>query len=165
MGSGKSAVGQALAELWRAGLRDTDVEVERGARTGIGDLFRLFGEDHFRALERAAVARCLVEHDGVLALGGGAILDPQTRADLACYAARGGAVVFLDVSAEAAANRLGAAGSRPLLAGDPAGRWSRIMEQRRPVYQACATHQLLTDAVSPTQVARQIDQLLAGKGA
>ncbi len=161
MGSGKSAVGRALARRWRVELRDSDVEVERRTGRAISTIFTEDGESAFRELERDTVRELLVTHPGVLSLGGGAVLHPQTRQALADYTRDGGTVVFLDVSVEHAMRRVGGDRNRPLLAGDdPAGRWSAILAERRDVYQQVATVTLLTDAHTPAQVAARIDALL-----
>ncbi|WP_062306214.1 shikimate kinase [Demequina subtropica] len=159
-GSGKSTIAAKLAALWGAERRDTDADVEARAGKAIADLFLEEGEAHFRELEREAVAAALVEHDGVLALGGGAILAPETQALLEAYARDGGAVVFLDVSLAAAAPRVGLNASRPLLVGNPRAQWVALMEARRPVYERLATVTVLTDRSTPAQVAAQIDEAL-----
>src|SRR6478609_1396299 len=92
-GAGKSTVGRALADRWSVGFRDTDADVEASTGESVADLFVVRGEAAFRELERDAVAAALVEHDGVLALGGGAVVDPSTRALLADHV-----VVHLDVT-------------------------------------------------------------------
>ncbi|HVX46705.1 MAG TPA: shikimate kinase, partial [Mycobacteriales bacterium] len=101
-GAGKSTVGKAVARQLDVIFRDTDADIEAAAHKPISEIFIDDGEEHFRALERAAVATALAEHDGVLALGGGAILDPQTRAALAEHE-----VVYLAVELSAAAQRVG----------------------------------------------------------
>ena len=75
MGAGKSTVAAILAERYGVAARDTDADVEAAEGRPISDIFVDSGEAHFRALERAAVAEALASHDGVLALGGGAVLD------------------------------------------------------------------------------------------
>ena len=79
-GAGKTTVGQLLAEALGVPFRDTDADIEATAGKPISDIFVDDGEDHFRALERAAVAAALESFDGVLALGGGAVLADETRA-------------------------------------------------------------------------------------
>src|SRR5690606_8752500 len=106
------------------------------------------GEEHFRALERAAVRAALAEHTGVLALGGGAILDPDTQADLADRR-----VVHLEVSLAAASPRVGLSASRPLLIGSPRKQWLALAEARRPIYSALAQITVDTDRLTPAQVA------------
>ncbi|MGH3369000.1 MAG: shikimate kinase, partial [Nocardioidaceae bacterium] len=92
MGAGKTTVGELLAEWWKVELRDTDRDVESGEGRPISEIFVDRGEEYFRELEREAVARALATHEGVIALGGGAVLDPRTREVL-----RGHRVVFLHV--------------------------------------------------------------------
>ena len=160
-GSGKSTVAAALAQRWQLAARDTDADVEAATGRSIADIFVEDGEPAFRALERAAVATALAEHDGVLALGGGAVLDASTQALLARYAEQGGAVVFLDVSLAHAAPRVGLNQSRPLLLGNPRAQWQSLMEARRPVYESVATVRVLTDGLTPAQVAELVEDALA----
>src|SRR5688500_20403420 len=79
MGAGKSTVGALLADAWGVTARDTDADVEALEGRSVSDIFVDSGEAHFRDLERKAVAEALATHDGVLSLGGGAVLDPTTR--------------------------------------------------------------------------------------
>jgi shikimate kinase len=150
-GSGKSTAARVVAERIGAASRDTDDDVERLTGSSIADLFVQHGEEHFRALERAAVATALAEHDGVLAVGGGAVLDPPTRALL-----RGRTVVFLDVGIKDAASRIGLNRDRPLLLGNPRAQWIRLMAARRPFYDEVATATVLTDGRTPDEVADDI---------
>ena len=156
---------RALAQRWQLAARDTDHDVETIAGKPISDIFVDDGEPAFRELERAAVARALDEHDGVLALGGGAVLDPVTQDALAGYRAAGGVVVFLDVSLAHAAPRVGFNQSRPLLLGNPRAQWKALMEQRRPVYEGVATIVVLTDGLTPALVAERIEAELAARRA
>ena len=155
-GSGKSTVSRLLASELGVTARDTDVDVERAAGKLIGEIFVDDGEPHFRDLEREAVRTALAVHDGVLALGGGAVLDPLTEGALAAYVAVGGVVVFLDVSLAHAAPRVGFNQARPLLLGNPRGQWKALMERRRPIYSRVATLVVSTDARTPAQVTREI---------
>lgn len=155
-GAGKSTVAHRLAGLLGLEVRDTDADVEAVAGKPIREIFADDGEPHFRTLERAAVARALTEHAGVLALGGGAVMDPTTEAALAEHAARGGVVVFLDVTLAHAAPRVGFNQARPLLVGNPRAQWQALMENRRPVYTRVATLVVSTDGRTAEQVARTI---------
>lgn len=155
-GSGKTSTGQALAELLGTGFRDTDADIERSAGKSIPDIFVDDGEDHFRALEREAVTAALGAHDGVLALGGGAILAEPTRAALA-----GHPVVFLSVELADAVKRVGLGMGRPLLSINPRATLKYLMDQRRPLYEAVATHIVKTDGRTPREVAEQIRDALA----
>ena len=164
-GSGKTTVAHALAERWQLEVRDTDTDVEAAAGKSVSDIFIDDGEATFRDLERAAVARALDEHDGVLALGGGAVLDAATQEALATYRSGGGVVVFLDVSLAHAAPRIGFNQSRPLLLGNPRARWQALMAERRPVYEAVATLAVVTDDLTPSGVAERIEAELAARRA
>lgn len=155
-GSGKTSVGHALARAWGEPFRDTDHDVETAAGKSVAEIFLDDGEQRFRELEREAVERALSEHHGVLSLGGGAVLDAGTQERLADYARMGGEVVFLDVSLAQAAPRVGLNAARPLLAGNPRLRWKQLMDERRPVYEAVSTRTVLTDSISPDQVADAI---------
>ncbi len=160
-GSGKSTVALALAGRWQLAARDTDADVERAAGKSVADVFVEDGEPRFRKLEHEAVRRALAEHDGVLALGGGAVLHPLTQEELAAYRAAGGAVVFLDVSLRHAAPRVGFIQARPLLLGNPRARWQQLMDERRPVYERVASLVVSTDGITPAQVAERIEDALA----
>lgn len=159
-GSGKTTVAAALGERWQLAVRDTDADVETLAGKAVREIFVDDGEPAFRALERTAVTRALTEHRGVLALGGGAVLDPVTQDALATYRAAGGIVVFLDVSLAHAAPRVGFNQSRPLLVGNPRAQWQALMDARRPVYQAVATVRVPTDDLTPAAVAEHIEDAL-----
>ena len=151
MGVGKSTVGALLARRLGVGYRDTDADIVAAQGRPIADIFAEEGEEFFRALEKEAVARAVAEHDGVLALGGGAVLDPGTR-DLLT----GLPVVFLDVGEEEAIRRVGPGTGRPLLAVDPRQRWRTLMEQRRPLYTQVARVVVGTEGRDPEEVAQAV---------
>ncbi len=150
-GAGKSTVAAALGRRLGAPVRDTDADVEAAAGRAIADVFLYDGEPAFRELERGAVATALTEHLGVLALGGGAPVDPATQERL-----RGHRVVFLDVGLAAAARRIGMDAPRPLLLDAPRATWTRLMDVRRPVYTDLATVVVDTTALAPDQVVEQV---------
>jgi shikimate kinase len=150
-GSGKSTIVRLVADRWSTTWRDTDDDIEATAGASIGDIFIDQGEAHFRELEAAAVAAALQEHDGVLAVGGGAILDERTRALLEPEQ-----VVFLDVDITDAAKRIGFNRDRPLLLGNPRAQWIRLMAARRPLYEQVATYTVTTDGKSPEQVTDEV---------
>lgn len=156
-GSGKSAVGRRLAERLGLPFRDTDSDVEADQGRSIADIFVDDGEGAFRAMESAAVAAALADHAGVLALGGGAVLDPQTRVLL-----RGLPVVYLEVSIADAAKRIGLNRDRPLLVGNPRGQWIRLMDDRRGLYEEVSAVTVSTDGVTADEAA---DRVLAALGA
>ncbi len=157
-GAGKSTVARGLAARWGLSARDTDADVEVRAGKRISDIFVDDGEQAFRALEREAVAVALAGHDGILALGGGAVLDELTQDALLRYRADGGVVVFLDVSLAQAAPRVGLTGSRPLLLGNPRAQWKTLMDARRPVYESLASVVVSTDDRRPREV---VDDVVA----
>jgi shikimate kinase len=157
MGAGKSTVGRILAQRWGVGLRDTDDDVEATDGRSIADIFVESGEEHFRALEREAVARALAEHDGVLAVGGGAVMADTTRAAL-----DGHRVVFLRVGLADAAARVGLGTSRPLLLGNVRGTMKALLEERAPVYESLAVAVVDTDGRTPDEVATLVEEALDG---
>jgi shikimate kinase len=137
--SGKTTVGTAVAAALGVGFRDTDRDVETETGSSVPDLFVEHGEPHFRELERAAVARALAEHDGVLALGGGAVMHAGTRELLVTHGQAGGQVVWLDVDLSSAAKRVGLSRDRPLLAVNPRAMLRTMLEDRAPLYREVAT--------------------------
>lgn len=150
MGAGKTSVGQRLAHAWGVGFRDTDHDIETSEGRQVSEIFVDSGEAVFRELERAAVIAALSSHDGVLALGGGAVLDESARAALV-----GHRVVFLRVGLSDAAKRVGLGVSRPLLMGNVRGRIKQLIDERTPVYESVATHVVDTDGLD-------LDQVVAG---
>jgi shikimate kinase len=159
-GSGKTSAGRALAALRGVSFRDTDADIEAQGKP-IAEIFAADGEIAFRKVERAAVAKALKEHNGVLALGGGAPMQEATAQLLHDYRADDGAVIFLDVSRDAVAMRLGDGGGRPLLQDeDPIAKWTALLEDRRPVYKKLANVSLDTSARPAEEVAELIDLIL-----
>lgn len=150
-GSGKSTVGRLLAHRLGAAFRDTDTDVEAVAGKPVAEIFVDDGEERFRELEAAAVREALAEHDGVLALGGGAILNEATQELLA-----GHSVVYLQVGLSDAVQRVGLAQARPLLVLNPRSQLKRLMEERRPVYERLASIVVATDGRAPEEIADEI---------
>lgn len=150
-GSGKTSTGLLLADSLGTAFRDTDSDIEAAAGKPIPDIFLEDGEEHFRELEQWAVAGALESFDGVLALGGGAVLTGATRDALA-----GHTVVFLSVELTDAVKRVGLAQGRPLLAINPRATLRHQLEQRRPLYAQVATVTVATDGRTPGEVAAEI---------
>ncbi len=155
MGAGKSTVGPLLAEALGVTARDVDVEIEAREGRAISDIFVDSGEEHFRALEKAAVAAVLAEHDGVVSLGGGAVLDPDTRELLVDHQ-----VVFLRVGLSEAVKRVGLGTGRPLLLGNVRSRIKALLDERAPVYTAVADLTVDTDQRSPEDIVAEIEKAL-----
>ncbi len=156
-GSGKSTIGRRLAKTMGLTLLDTDTKiVEKTGRT-IADIFTNDGEQEFRRIEEEVVRAALVEHDGIVSLGGGAITSPGVRDALA-----GHTVVFLEINAAEGIRRTTTGGTvRPLLAGaDPAQRYRELMSQRVPLYRRVATMRVNTNRRNPSAVVRHIVERL-----
>lgn len=152
-GSGKTTVGAAVAARLGVELHDTDAAIEAGAGRAISDIFVQDGEPAFRALERVEVVRALDEEEGVLALGGGAVMQEPVAEALR---AGGHRVVFLDVSIADASSRVGFDASRPLLLVNPRASWTRLMTARRPTYEALAGLRVDTNGRTPQDVADEV---------
>jgi len=156
-GAGKSTVGALLAQRLAVAFTDTDAQVEADAGKPVSDIFIEDGEPAFRALERAAVARALAGSDGVVAVGGGAVLDPRTQELLA-----GLPVVYLETGFAEAAARVGLSQARPLLLRNPRATLKALLDQRLPVYRRLARITVPTDGRAPQEVAAEIAGRLAG---
>ncbi|SCX50794.1 shikimate kinase [Klenkia marina] len=150
--SGKTTVGRQLSAALGLPFRDTDHDVEAETGTSVADLFVTRGEPHFRALEERAVARALAEHEGVLALGGGAPTSAATRALLVAHGRAGGTVVWLDVDLASAAKRVGLSRDRPILGVNPRQMLRQMLDTRAPLYREVATLHLTTDDRSVDEV-------------
>ncbi|MDQ3456369.1 MAG: shikimate kinase [Actinomycetota bacterium] len=150
-GAGKTAVGSLVADRLGLPFRDTDRDVETVAGKSVADVFVDDGEAVFRTLERAAVASALAEHEGVLALGGGAVLDPATRESL-----RGRPVVALSVGLTDAVKRVGLARDRPLLSFNPRAHLRLLLAEREPLYADVATVTVVTDGRSIDDIAEEV---------
>lgn len=156
-GAGKTTVSEVLAARLGLELRDVDADIVEFAGKPISDIFTDDGEPVFRAMEEEAVAKALVEHEGVLALGGGAVLSAVTRERL-----RGHTVVFLNVGMAEGVRRTGLSSARPLLSGvNPRATFKTLLDARLPLYREVATVEVLTDSRNPQQVA---DAVIEGVG-
>lgn len=154
-GAGKTTVGRLVAERLEVAFRDTDSDVEALAGKPIPDIFFDDGEAEFRRLERIAVSAALAEHDGVLALGGGAVTDVDTRVELLSHT-----VVQLTVALHDATKRVGWGPGRPMLDLNPRAKLAELMVQRRPLYDEVATHTVDTTDRPAEAVADEIVGLL-----
>jgi shikimate kinase len=154
-GAGKTSVGRLVAERLGVAFRDTDADVEALTGKSIPELFYDDGEDAFRELERTAVGLALHEHPGVLSLGGGAVLSPETRQRLLPHN-----VVFLSVGLSEAVRRVGMSAARPVLRLNPRAQLQQLLAARLPLYREVASLEISTDGKTPAQVAEEL--LLSG---
>lgn len=162
MGVGKTTVGRRLAKALRLDFRDADEEVERAAGRSVSEIFDDFGERAFRDGERKVIARLLDEPPMVLALGGGAFVDPQTRAQVKAKAVS----VWLQADADTLAQRVARRDTRPLLRnGEPRDILQRLLETRSPAYAeadihvdaSAGSHQATMDAILRALDAREAE--------
>jgi shikimate kinase len=158
--AGKSSIGALLAAELGVPFADTDALVARAAQKPVGDIFVDDGELVFRELERGAVARGLDEVQpagGVLAVGSGAVLDPDVRRMIA-----GQVIVYLEADFTTVAKRIGMDRPRVVIPGNPRGRLRAMLDERRPVYAELATLTVTTDDMAPEEVAVDLAARLRG---
>ena len=139
-GAGKTTVGELLADRLGVPFGDTDAEIAARAGKPVTEIFIDDGEERFRALERAAVTAALENFDGVLAVGGGAVMAEETRKRLA-----GHTVVYLSVEVADAIKRVGLGTGRPMLAMNPRATLRHLLDERRPLYEEVASVVVHTD--------------------
>ena len=155
-GVGKTTIGKLLAERLELLHQDSDDAVVEATGMSIPQIFEVYGEPEFRSREVEAVCNLLNSFSGVVSLGGGAVLAPETLQALAEYKLNGGLVIYLEMDAGAAAFRL-YDGERPLLAGDNAvAKWQHLTDSRRATYSLVSSFQVDTSSLTPFQVVEQI---------
>jgi shikimate kinase len=151
-GSGKSTIGRRLARALGLAFMDSDAAIEAKTGRSIADVFATDGEQEFRRIEEEVIRAALAEHDGVLALGGGAITSPGVRDVLV-----GHTVIYLEINAAEGIRRTTGNTSRPLLAGpDPAAKYRALVADRIPLYRGAATMRVNTNRRNPGAVVRHI---------
>ena len=158
-GAGKSTVGRRVAERLGIPFADSDTLIEKRVGKSVSEIFIDDGEEQFRRLEREEVARALEDFPGVLSLGGGAILDEQTRSAL-----RDQRVVWLQVDLSHATSRVGMNSARPLLLGNVRGTMLAMLEQRTPLYAEVASDIVDTNGRGIKDVVAQVVTLLTKDG-
>jgi shikimate kinase len=160
MGAGKSEVARALAERMGAAVADLDAMTEAESGRTISELFAREGEDAFRRLEGRLLEQALASGAGVIACGGGIVLDPAYRNALRSRCL----VVWLEVTPGTAARRLaGHEHARPLLAGtDPERRLADLLAARRPLYEEVAALRVVTEGRTAEQVADEVLRRVRG---
>lgn len=131
MGVGKSTVGKRLATLLGTDFIDADAAIEEAAAMRVSEIFERYGEPHFRDGERRVIARLLEEGHGVIATGGGAFVQPETRGLIL----ERGIAVWIDCDIPTLVERTARNANRPLLqGGDPAEILERLRRDREPAY-------------------------------
>jgi shikimate kinase len=161
MGAGKTAVGRRLAAALGVGFADADEAIVEAASMSIPDIFEVYGEQAFRDLERRVIARLVDEAPAVLALGGGAFIDPRTREKLAGRTVTVWLKADLDTLVARTARKRT---SRPLLReGDPRETLAELMARRYPIY-ALADHTLVTGDQPLEEVVERLEALLVEVG-
>ncbi len=155
-GAGKTKVGKRVARALGVPFADTDKRIV-ATHGPIADLFAEHGEPYFRAIERDQVAECLAG-EGIVSVGGGAVLDPRTQADL-----RDRRVALITVDEDAVAERIEGA-KRPLLASGGVAAWKALVEQRRHLYDALATRAFDSSRRSMDDVAAEVVAWLHEEG-
>jgi shikimate kinase len=162
MGAGKTTVGRRLASRLGRRFLDSDAEVERAAGMSIEDIFKLHGEPDFRAGEAKVIARLLRETDIVLGTGGGAFIDPETRALVRTAAVS----VWIKADFELLFARVSRRSNRPLLkTANPRETLRGLMEQRYPLYAEADVTVVSKDVPQDQVASAVIDALLAHLGA
>lgn len=158
MGAGKSTVARILGRLLSMPVIDLDRRIEERSQRSIPEIFEAEGEARFRALESAELSALAEEPPSVVACGGGIVLAEANREELH----RLGTVVYLRVSADEAARRVGDGTGRPLLSGErPLERAAALLSAREPVYAAAADIIVETFGRTPEEVAGKIADEIA----
>ncbi|MEY4497507.1 MAG: hypothetical protein RLZZ364_812 [Actinomycetota bacterium] len=153
MGSGKTTIGQALAQDLSLSFRDTDLMIIEQTGREISDIFIEDGEDAFRALEKIILRTALLEDETVLSLGGGACLSVDAQSALR---ASGSFIVYLKISLAQVSNRVGFNQGRPLLMGNPRAQWQNLMNERAPIYESIASYIAEVDNKSVRELTDEI---------
>ena len=159
-GAGKTSIGKALSKELELAFIDSDAEIERISGKTISEIFVDQGEAVFRKTEVETVTRILAEFEGVVALGGGAPINPEIQKVLLNSEYP---VIFIDVSISQAANRIGFNKDRPLLMINPRQQWLHLMSERRPIYEKLATITVSSDNSKPAEVAKTITVKIVSK--
>ncbi len=160
MGSGKSTIGRRLAKRLELGFVDADDEIAAAARMSIADIFETYGEEGFRDGERRVIARLLQSDEGVIATGGGAFVEPETRTMILEQAV----AIWLDSDIDTLVERVSRKDNRPLLQGrNPREVLEQLLAERGPIY-ARAPIRVVSDNGSMTRMVARIIEALGAWG-
>ncbi len=152
MGAGKSSIGKRLAVRLGLEFKDADTEIEQAANATIEEIFEQYGEEFFRSGERRVIQRLLSDGPAVVATGGGAFMDPDTRKTIC----DGGVPVWLKADLDVLIARVKRRSNRPLLRGpDPEGTMRQLVAERYPVYEEAPIH-ILSREVSHDVVIEEL---------
>ncbi|TNE46410.1 MAG: shikimate kinase [Sphingomonadales bacterium] len=156
MGVGKSTIGRRLATLLNRAFVDADDEIEDAAQRTIAEIFEEFGEEYFRAGERRVIARLIEECSGVIATGGGAFVNDETRALILDKAI----AVWIDCDIETLVERTSRKNTRPLLkTGDPQEILTRLYHDRQGFYAQAPIHVVSENGPHDVTVAKILEAL------
>ena len=156
MGVGKTTVGRRLAKRLNLGFVDADEEIERAAGLTVEEIFERFGEEYFRDGERRVIARLLEGTCQVVATGGGAFMNDETRALILDKAI----AIWLDADLDTLVKRVARRNTRPLLkSGDPARILADLAAKRNPVYATAHIHVMGNDSPHESTVEKIIEAL------
>ena len=158
MGAGKSTVGRKIATMLNLPFRDVDTEIETVSRMTIPELFETYGEEEFRDLERRVILRLLEDGPMILATGGGAYMNAETRDAIAAN----GISIWLNAELDVLMDRVSRRQNRPLLKNDdPRGVMQRLMTERYPVYALADLHVMTRDDKKEVIAGELVDVLIA----
>ena len=161
MGAGKSSVGLRLAGMLGVPFVDSDDEIVAAANMPIAEIFQKFGESHFRSGERRVIARLITETPRIIATGGGAFMDPETRA----VVASGATSVWLSAKLDLLISRTAGRTHRPILnKGNPRKILADLVEQRYPIYAQADIEVPSRDGQSHEEMSRRIIEALVAHG-
>lgn len=153
MGAGKSTIGKEIAKKLKCSFADTDALIEVDQGKSVSEIFVEDGEPHFRLVEESIVIDALISENGVLSLGGGAVINDAVRVALTASPAK---TVFLDISLTAVSPRVGFDKARPLLMVNPRQKWAELMAQRRPIYEELADFSIDVSEKTVSEIATEI---------
>ncbi len=156
MGTGKNAVGRQLSKKLDMKLVDIDAEIEARENMSIDDIFKTYGERHFRDIETEMLQHYAEKRNVIIATGGGAVLREENMVHLR----KNGIIFCLNASPETICERTGRSNKRPLLnVENPMTKIRELLEYRRPFYEKAGI-MIETDERSPLEIAEEIVEIV-----